>query len=123
MYFALEEMHAAYLTLVAAAFFVALVSGGLPPSNPLAGKTLYVNPSFKKDVSRSMRTSFRNTEKENLAIMRETASVYWLDVKTKVPSGNDSTTYTAEGILRDATSQSPVPLVSFIVYNLPNRDW
>lgn len=98
-------------------------TGPSNPSNPLDGQTMYVNPSFKRDISRSMSSSSEQLVRENLKIMRDTASAYWLDVKAKTPAGNDTTTATAEGILKDALTQRPVPLVSFMVYNLPNRDW
>jgi len=51
--------------------------------------------------------------------MTNVASAYWLDVMAKI-KGN--TTKTAEGILADAASRNPVPLVVFIIYDLPNRD-
>lgn len=35
---------------------------------------------------------------------------------------NGNTTGTVAGILADAAAQNPVPLVAFIVYDLPNRD-
>ena len=34
---------------------------------------------------------------------------------------NGNTTTTAAGILADAASKTPPPLVTFIVYDLPNR--
>lgn len=94
----------------------------LLPKNPLANEIFYVNPSFQDDVDKSMRTA-TTLEKKNLATMKTTPSAYWLDVKRKVITDNDSTTDTAEGILKSAASRNPVPLVTFIVYNLPNRDW
>jgi len=51
--------------------------------------------------------------------MRNVASAYWIDVMAKI-SGTD--TKSVQGILKDASSKSPVPLVVFIVYDLPNRD-
>jgi len=51
--------------------------------------------------------------------MRSVPSAYWLDVMAKI---SGSGTASAEGILKDASSKSPLPLVVFIVYDLPNRD-
>jgi len=51
--------------------------------------------------------------------MRSVPSAYWLDVMGKIKGTNTST---AQGILADAASKSPIPLVVFIVYDLPNRD-
>ena len=53
--------------------------------------------------------------------MRSVGSAYWLDIKAKV-NGNLTDTSSAQGILKDASLQAPVPLVTFIVYDLPNRD-
>ena len=50
--------------------------------------------------------------------MLDVASAYWVDVKAKI-KGN--TTDSVEGILSDAASKTPIPLVTFIVYDLPNR--
>ncbi len=54
--------------------------------------------------------------------MTKIATAYWLDVKAKVDPEQDDTTSTAAGILKDAARQEPAPLVTLIVYNLPNRD-
>ena len=67
--------------------------------------------------------------------MQGVASAYWIDVKAKVATtwGDDASaggviaaaasTMTVEGILADAAAAaSPPPLVTFIVYDLPNRD-
>jgi len=51
--------------------------------------------------------------------MREVSSSYWIDVKAKL---HGDSTDSLEGILKDAASKSPVPLVTLIVYDLPNRD-
>lgn len=44
---------------------------------------------------------------------RNVGSAFWLDVKSKVQPGNSSTD-SAAGILADAATKSPVPLVTFI---------
>jgi len=56
--------------------------------------------------------------KQNLQKMYNVPSAYWIDVMAKITGQNNS----VEWILQDADSQSPVPLVVFIVYDLPNRD-
>jgi len=61
--------------------------------------------------------------KQNLQAMRDISSAYWLDVKEKIKSdGTPGETTSMEGILKDAAAKSPAPLVTFIVYDLPNRD-
>lgn len=49
--------------------------------------------------------------------MRDTASAYWIDVKAKLQG---SGTGTLEGILTDAAEKGD--MVTFMVYDLPNRD-
>ena len=77
-----------------------------------------VNPTYQQELDTSIATA-TGAVKSTLQSMRDTPSAYWLDVKAKI-SGNG--TDSAEGILADAASKSPVPLVTLIVYDLPNRD-
>lgn len=86
--------------------------------NPFEGKDLYVNPAFQKEVDGSLANATGKV-KQVLTEMRSVSSAYWLDTKSKIVG---STTDTAEGILKDAASKSPAPIVTFIVYDLPNRD-
>jgi cellulose 1,4-beta-cellobiosidase len=86
--------------------------------NPFQGKTFYVNPSYQKELDTSIATATGKV-KDTLQSMRDVPSAYWIDVMSKITgTGTD----TVEGILADAASKSPVPLVVFIVYDLPNRD-
>ena len=99
---------------------------GTGDGNPFAAAQQYVNPSYQAELETSIATA-TGTVKETLQHMREIPSAYWLDVKSKVKSGGGlgaggANTTTAAGILADAASQSPAPLVTFIVYDLPNRD-
>jgi len=91
--------------------------------NPFLGKTFYVNPSYQAELASSINTCFppncSATTKGTLQRMTSVASAYWLDTMAKI---NGSSTNTAQGILQSASRQSPVPLVVFIVYDLPNRD-
>jgi len=86
--------------------------------NPFSGKTFYVNPSYQAELDTSIATA-TGTVKSTLQSMRNVASAYWIDVMAKI-SGSD--TKSVQGILKDASSKSPIPLVVFIVYDLPNRD-
>jgi len=49
--------------------------------------------------------------------MRDTSSAYWIDVKAKLQGTG---TGTLEGILTDAAAKGD--MVTFMVYDLPNRD-
>jgi len=77
-----------------------------------------VNPSYQAELDTSIATA-TGTVKSTLQSMRNVASAYWIDVMAKI-SGTD--TKSVQGILKDASSKSPIPLVVFIVYDLPNRD-
>jgi cellulose 1,4-beta-cellobiosidase len=86
--------------------------------NPFEGKSFYVNPSYQAELDTSIATA-TGSVKATLQSMRNVASAYWIDVMAKI-TGSD--TKSVQGILKDASSKSPVPLVVFIVYDLPNRD-
>ena len=97
-------------------FFTACMLAALASANPFEGKTLYVNPSYQKELDSSIATASGNA-KENMQKMREVSSAYWIDVKAKLHgTGTDS----LEGILTDAESKGH--MVTLIVYDLPNRD-
>eukprot|EP00036_Acanthoecidae_sp_10tr_P014440 CAMPEP_0206287610 /NCGR_PEP_ID=MMETSP0106_2-20121207/1195_1 /ASSEMBLY_ACC=CAM_ASM_000206 /TAXON_ID=81532 /ORGANISM="Acanthoeca-like sp., Strain 10tr" /LENGTH=443 /DNA_ID=CAMNT_0053718149 /DNA_START=84 /DNA_END=1411 /DNA_ORIENTATION=- len=108
---------------VRVALVVLAVASAAPPvvaQNPIEGRTLYINPSYVAELGKSIANS-SGSIKETLTQMQSFGSAYWLDVKTKVQPGNTSTD-SAAGILADAMTKSPVPLVTFVVYDLPNRD-
>lgn len=99
--------------------FAAVLTSG---NNPIKGHPLYVNPSFQEELDTSIQSA-TGAVKKTLQSMRDTASAYWLDVRAKIKgSGTPGETTTMEGILQDAASKTPVPLVTLIVYDLPNRD-
>lgn len=87
--------------------------------NPYIDNTnYYVNPTYKVLLESSIDTS--NTETRRvLNHMKDISSAYWLDVKEKV-YGN--TTFYLQGILEDAKKKAQKQLVTFIIYDLPNRD-
>lgn len=89
--------------------------------NPFLNTKLYVNPSFQSDIDKTLQTATDPLEIQNLKIARNAPSAFWLDVKSKVQV--DSTELnTMNGILLDAGRHSPPAMVTFIVYDLPNRD-
>jgi len=96
----------------------ALLVASQTPNNPFQGKKFYVNPSYQAELDTSIATA-SGTVKATLQSMRDVASAYWIDVMAKITGPG---TKTVDGILKDAASKSPIPLVVFIVYDLPNRD-
>eukprot|EP01065_Artemidia_motanka_P053347 TRINITY_DN987_c0_g1_i1.p1 TRINITY_DN987_c0_g1~~TRINITY_DN987_c0_g1_i1.p1 ORF type:complete len:445 (+),score=157.22 TRINITY_DN987_c0_g1_i1:67-1401(+) len=87
-------------------------------SNPFAGKNFYVNPANQEEYDGSIKTA-SGKALQNLKLMRDVPSAYWLDVKAKV---NGTDLRSLSGILADAAKKSPPELTVFIVYDLPNRD-
>uniref|UniRef100_A0A6B2L654 Glucanase n=1 Tax=Arcella intermedia TaxID=1963864 RepID=A0A6B2L654_9EUKA len=82
------------------------------------GRTYYVNPTYQQELQTSINTASGKV-KDTLTKMLNVPSAYWIDVMSKIKGSNTSS---VEGILRDAASKNPIPLVTFIVYDLPNRD-
>jgi len=104
--------------------------GGIPKcwspkprdSNPFLGETLYVNPSYRILLQSSINRS-QGEMKNTMSKMQNVPSAFWIDVKTKIKKGNGHPDLsTVEGILEDAARCDPPHLVTFIVYDLPNRD-
>eukprot|EP01119_Soliformovum_irregulare_P014810 TRINITY_DN4087_c0_g1_i1.p1 TRINITY_DN4087_c0_g1~~TRINITY_DN4087_c0_g1_i1.p1 ORF type:complete len:435 (+),score=91.58 TRINITY_DN4087_c0_g1_i1:53-1357(+) len=114
------------LYFIATILAIASVVNCATNANPFLASQYYVNPVFQKELNSSIATCnsqslfpCSETTKQTLISMSNIASAYWLDTISKI---NGNTTEHAEGILSDAASQSPAPLVVFIVYDLPNRD-
>ncbi len=107
------------LLVAALAFsFVEAARGG---GNPFAAGNFYVNPEFQSEVNSSISTCTNPTACENLRLMYNVSSAFWIDVKAKI-SGDANHTVSVASILADAASRSPVPTCVFVVYDLPNRD-
>eukprot|EP00931_Biecheleriopsis_adriatica_P037660 TRINITY_DN215_c0_g1_i6.p1 TRINITY_DN215_c0_g1~~TRINITY_DN215_c0_g1_i6.p1 ORF type:complete len:545 (-),score=124.36 TRINITY_DN215_c0_g1_i6:375-2009(-) len=93
-------------------------SGASCGANPFADRVFYVNPSYRNSLTKSINTS-EGAVKATLESMMDVPSAYWLDHKGKI-RGDE--TNSMEGILKDAASKAVPELVTFIVYDLPNRD-
>lgn len=90
--------------------------------NPFLGETLYVNPSYKNLLQGSIDITDGDI-KETMQKMQNVPSAFWIDVKSKIyKSEQHPDLSTVEGILENAASCDPPHLVTFIVYDLPNRD-
>jgi cellulose 1,4-beta-cellobiosidase len=86
--------------------------------NPFASRNYYVNPAYQAEIDSSIATATGGAL-DNLKIMRDTPTAYWIDKKSKI---NGTGTDSLEGILMDASKKPVPPLTVFILYNLPNRD-
>eukprot|EP00428_Durinskia_dybowskii_P019143 CAMPEP_0170221260 /NCGR_PEP_ID=MMETSP0116_2-20130129/10317_1 /TAXON_ID=400756 /ORGANISM="Durinskia baltica, Strain CSIRO CS-38" /LENGTH=238 /DNA_ID=CAMNT_0010471937 /DNA_START=68 /DNA_END=780 /DNA_ORIENTATION=+ len=89
-----------------------------PQNNPFKDVPYYVNPTYAASLDSSL-ASAESLVSETLQSMKVVPSAYWLDVKTKIEGTG---TKSMEGILADAASRPNPELVTFIVYDLPNRD-
>jgi len=91
-------------------------------TNPFAGETLYVNPSYRVLLQSSIDIT-SGTTRETMQKMQNVPSAFWIDVKSKIyKSDMHPDLSTVEGILEDAALCDPPHLVTFMVYDLPNRD-
>ena len=114
--------------VVSVAFFTSLffsTGAATAGGNPFQGGPYYVNPSFQKELQASIDSlNASSATRANLEKMASTASAFWIDKKSKITMSNSSknSTDTVEGILADAATQATPPLVTFIVYDAPNRD-
>ena len=117
-------MRGSFLCCISAAAGLSHVTARLNvPDNPYEWSGgLYVNPTYQEELQISIDSLEKgSTTKTNLEEMTEQSSAYWIDKKSKVQ--NDGNTSTVLGILEDAyTNYTTPPLVTFIVYDLPNRD-
>mmetsp|Transcript_107330 Transcript_107330/g.213059 ORF Transcript_107330/g.213059 Transcript_107330/m.213059 type:complete len:589 (-) Transcript_107330:459-2225(-) len=91
---------------------------GTALKNPFEGKKYYVHPLNAAKYAKSMEGT-KGKIRENLARMKSTGAAYWIETKAKFKGDSP---HFLEGILKDAKSQDPVPLVTLVWYNLPNRD-
>lgn len=95
---------------------------GVPSAgNPFRKHKLFINPTYTDNIDQSVRTAKSDAEKLNLMKMRKTPTAYWIDVRKKARRGA-TTLDSVDGILKNAAGRKTPPLVTFIVYNLPNRD-
>ena len=81
-------------------------------------RNYYVNPSYQTSLSSSIATA-SGTARQVMEVMLDISSAYWIDVKGKVAGAG---TGTLEGILQDASVKAVKQLVTFMIYDLPNRD-
>jgi len=95
-------------------FPTALVAAQSTGTNVFATNRFYVDPYFQKNVDDATAGVTDPATLANLGKMRQTSTAHWITKKSVIN--------TTEPILKGAASQSPPPLVVFVVYNLPNRD-
>jgi len=102
---------------------VATTSTPSSGENPYADSTWYVTRSFSEFLGFSISSDSNVTVKSTLETMQNIPTAFWIDQQWKIQKNNlYDDANTVEGILEDASSCSPPSLVTFVVYNLPNRD-
>eukprot|EP00177_Eucheuma_denticulatum_P000505 GFKZ01000894.1.p1 GENE.GFKZ01000894.1~~GFKZ01000894.1.p1 ORF type:complete len:462 (-),score=31.94 GFKZ01000894.1:423-1808(-) len=85
---------------------------------PFSGKRFYVNNDFAKRIQTTMN-SVGWPGNEALDRIRSAPTAIWLYAKQTVTRDEDSRVLYH---LRQAANQDPAPVVTFVLYNLPNRD-
>ena len=80
-------------------------SGGTVP--------LYVQPSYAAELQSSIASS-QGLVHDNLQVMANTSTAFWVDTKAKIPA--------MSSMLQQAATKSPPELVTIVVYDVPNRD-
>ncbi|KAJ9465756.1 hypothetical protein DIPPA_19184 [Diplonema papillatum] len=100
------------------------VSNSIPVAtaagNPFAPpRRMYKNALFAQRVGAAAAAAADASVAERLEAAKDAPTSFWIDSSARIHGqGLD----TAEGILADAALQTPAPVVTFVVHNLPNRD-
>lgn len=89
--------------------------------NPFEGKPLYLNPYFQRQVWRHVRES-KVTDMTRYKGLANVSTGFWIVSKNSIGTSKSRSAGTFLGVLRDAASKRPAPVVTAVVYNLPNRD-
>lgn len=93
-----------------------------PGPNPFMGHSLYVPMVYKSQVQEVLRTTKSAFDRKLVSAVASVPTAFWVDKMSVSNPSNRSDTRTLVGALTDASSQSPTPMVTIIVYNVPNRD-
>lgn len=89
--------------------------------NPFRGKPLYVNPLYRKIVFNRIRAA-KPADRNRFVKVLNVPTALWLTTKASVDSRKLKSSKTFLGVLNHAVSKRPVPLITSVIYNLPNRD-
>lgn len=93
---------------------------GCAYGNPFEPITeLYVNPTLASHIDGTIPKIQNQKIIDNMNRMKDQPSAYWMDSKNKI---HGSDTSTMEGIMDDIVQKNVYKAVSFIIYDLPNRD-
>ena len=95
-----------------------LLSSAATDKNPFdngSGGTvpLYLQPDYVSELQASISSS-QGLVHDNLQVMANTSTAFWVDTKAKIPAMAD--------MLTQAATKSPPELVTIVVYDVPNRD-
>lgn len=104
------------MNLLAVLFLTLLSTSCFVNANPLAGKKLFVRSIYTHQIQSTMGGATPD-EKKLLRKVLNVPTAQWLALKNFLNRNERVDT-----ILKLAASKSNSPLVTFVVYNLPNRD-
>lgn len=95
-------------------------------ANPFKGKRLFVDPSYIAQIKRALKTTKNGDDRKLLRTLQSISTAFWVvdtDHIFKKPGVNRVHFH---GALASAAAERrknrTVPMVSTVVYNLPNRD-
>lgn len=103
--------------------FLALPTCIAYKGNPFRGRKQYVQHNFKRQVYESLRTSTAKEKKLIKPLLSVSTALWLTNMKSLIPETNDDLRDSFAGALKDASkSGRKAPIVTSVVYNLPNRD-
>lgn len=90
--------------------------------NPYQLNTMYVTNNFTDNIRRTM-SKLPNASPNVLKTILKAPTAFWLSHRIPETDPSDPTnTNSLLGTLTHAAKHSPAPIVTIVVYNLPNRD-
>lgn len=93
-----------------------------PGPNPFMGHPLYVTVRYQSQVQEVLRTAKSASDRKLLSSVASVPTAFWVDKMSVSNPSNRTDTGTLVGALTDASSKFPSPMVTIVVYNVPNRD-
>lgn len=91
--------------------------------SPFKNKSLYVPARFAQQINRALKIkSLSSNERKFISGLKKASTAFWIDGKDALSTKKRDGGQTLLETLKDASSIKPAPLVTLVVYNIPNRD-
>lgn len=92
-----------------------------PQKNPFYGKRFMVSEAFRGNILNTMRSSSK-TEQNALERVSRAPTAFWLTEEFVQNDERKPAKYSLRKTLEGASNQTPIPIITMVIYNLPNRD-